>query len=357
MTSTSRLTTVHSPSLPYSDYSRLSFVISAPRGGALTFCNRIGQLGGIGLPHTHLPIRHHTHTLDRIRSPLDLFGLDDGLVRSLSYIIYGGFQAYQLEAAFHDLSTMYSRSTFSLAYSRLLSNTSSHVYDPSFSMSLFPSVIPELWDLFPGSSFIFVFRDPLFFVNSILTSIHGLDSLLLWWILARDNDETVPLDPLFMWCSINEALLDCKAMIPSSVGTRVIRFPESVGRFSISRVYQLLKCPYATELTRLPKHSLPSRLAGFLQSRLLMTTSLRQLSSSQSVRNSPILGTTSWWLDVTQGGDPSAEIPHHSDPLHSAESYWRHAITFPSLIQRCDQICGALSFPLLSRRLRDFMST
>lgn len=353
MTSSSKLTTTNPSSAPRQDYGRLSFVISAPRGGALTFCNRIGQLGGIGLPHTHLPIRHLAQNLDRIQSPLDLFGIDDGLVRSLSYIIYGGFQTYQLEAAFHDLKMMYSRGTFMEAYSRLLSNCSSQIYDPSFSVSLFPSVIPELQNIFPGSRFIFIFRDPFFFANSILTSIHGLDSLLIWWSLAKEHDAAVPLDPLFMWCSINESILANKEIMRASVGTRVIRFPESIGRFSFQRVSHLLQTPYAAELTNLPRDNFSKRLAAKLRSRLLMTTSLWQSSSMHSSRTSPILGKTSWWLDVTQGGDPSAEIPHYSNPLHSIESYWRHITTVPSLVERCDEICRTLSFPLLSRRFAD----
>ena len=103
----------------------------------------MSQLGQIGLPHTHLPIRSDSKHLKQVNSILDLYSIDDGLIRALSGIIYGGFETYQLEAAHHDLSMMYSRDTFGQVYQRLLANSSCNLYDPSFSLALFPDQIPQ----------------------------------------------------------------------------------------------------------------------------------------------------------------------------------------------------------------------
>ncbi len=334
------------------EYHRLTFVISAPRGGALSFCQSMEAMGGIGLPHTHLPLRQQMDDLKPLQSPLDLYGLDDGLVRALAAIIYGGFETYQLEAAYHDLATMYTRRTFSSTYSRFLENTSQRLYDPSFSLGLYPDLIPNVESSFPESQFIYLFRDPFFYAASVLTSIHGLDSLLIWWAMARKKQNDVTLDPLEMWCWINEELLNKIKLHRNPKTLKRMLFPEAVGRYSTERILQFIRSDYANSGVQSKSSTLVSRFAAGVKRRLTMTSRFDQwISHRARPVLSPIRDRTSWWLDITLGGDPSAHIGHHSDPSKQVPDYWRTIQEKPELISRCDELCQNLGFPMLSNRL------
>jgi hypothetical protein len=336
-------------------FHRLNFVLSAPRGGALSFCRRMNQLGEVGLPHTHLPIRHNSDYLGKVGSHLELFSLDDGLIRALSGIIYGGFQTYQLEAAYNDLSTMYSRQTFGHTYERLLMNTRHNIYDPSFSLSLFPDAISELEYMYPESQYIYIFRDPYFYAPSVLTSIHGLDSLLIWWSIARESQPTITLDPLNMWCMINEALLASKSKHLAARSVRVLRHPESDSRYSFQRIDQMMRSEYAA-YTPPARHSAPSRsISSAFRNRLSMSARLgRLIDTDPSNVVSPIQDKTSSWLDITLGGDPSANLPYYSNPGKLIPEYWMKLIDDTDLIERCDNLCSILGFTLLSSRLQKY---
>jgi hypothetical protein len=313
----------------------------------------MNQLGEVGLPHTHLPIRHSSDYLGKVASNLDLFSLDDGLIRALSGIIYGGFQTHQLEAAYNDLSTMYSRQTFGHTYERLLMNCSHNIYDPSFSLSLFPGVISHIEDMYPESQYIYIFRDPYFYAHSVLTSIHGLDSLLIWWSIARESQPTITLDPLNMWCMINEALLASKSNHSAARSVRILRHPESDSRYSLQRIDQIMRSEYVT-YTPPAKHPAPGRsIRSAFRNRLSMSARLGRMFDTESSNVvSPIQDKTSSWLDITLGGDPSANLPHFSNPGKLIPEYWQKLIGNTDLIERCDNLCSMLGFTLLSSRLQ-----
>lgn len=335
-----------------SDYDRLAFVLSAPRGGAIAFARRMERLGEIGLPHTHLAIRSNPSNIRRVASRLDLYGVDDGLIRSLSGVIYGGFESYQLESAHHDLAMIYSRGTFGLTYQRLLKNCSQRLYDPSFSLSLFPELIPQLEASYPGSQFIYVFRDPFYYASSVLTSIHGLDSLLVWWSIAREQEPGVPLDPLVMWCSINERLLESEERHSSSDSVRVLRHPESVKRYSFERIYQFYSSEYVGYQPSAAKPSISSRLKAAIERRLYLSRRLGTILDASSERLISVIGDkTPWWRDITLGGDPSVYLPHVSSPHDLVPDYWDYIESDSELIERCNELCGRIGFPSLSGRL------
>lgn len=337
------------------DFHRLNFVISAPRGGAISFCKRMHELGELGLPHTHLPIRGLSDTLQRIGSSLDLYNVDDGLVRALSSIIYGGFSTNQLEAAHQDINTMYSRDTFGRAYERLLDNSTRHLYDPSFSMALFPDSVFQLEDKFPGAHYIYLFRDPLFYATSILTSIHGLDSLLVWWSIAKEHQPETAFDPLTMWCSINEALLECKKKHCTASSVIILRHPETVDRYSFERIGQVMLSDYTRYTPSSGHTTLTSRLSSPFKRRLTMSTRLRKLIDGASeIVVSPIQAKTSWWLDISLGGDPSANLSHYSNPDEVVHEYWKKLFQDTELIDRCDNLCRLLGFTTLSKRLQKY---
>lgn len=339
------------------DFYRLNFVISAPRGGSISFSNRMNQLGQIGLAHTHLPIRSDSVRLKQVNSILDLYSIDDGLLRALSGIIYGGFETYQLEAAHHDLSIMYSRDTFGHVYQRLLANSSCNLYDPSFSLALFPDEIPRLEYHCPGARYIYLFRDPFFYASSILTTIHGLDSLLIWWSIARQSHSDIALDPLMMWCSINESLLLFKEQHRTASSVQVMRHPEAVGRYSFERFNQFIRSEYARYQPSLTSASLGAVMSLSIKRRMSMSTRLSKMSSTKSRAGiSPIQGKTSWWLDITLGGDPSANLSHHSNPGQMVPDYWKQVMHNSGLMDRCDKLCKALRFMPLSARLSNFES-
>ncbi len=334
------------------DFYRLNFVISAPRGGAISFSNRMSQLGQIGLPHTHLPIRSDSKHLKQVNSMLDLYSIDDGLIRALSGIIYGGFETYQIEAAHHDLNMMYSRDTFCQTYERLLSNSNCNLYDPSFSLALFPDHVSQLESQYPGARYIYFFRDPFFYASSILTTIHGLDSLLIWWSIAKQLQPDIALDPLIMWCSINESLLASKEKHHTASSVQVMRHPEAVGRYSFERISQLIRSEYACYSPPLSYSNSSNFVSSSLKRRMSMSTRLSRLTTSKSEAIvSLIKDRTSWWLDITLGGDPSASLPHHSNPAEIVPDYWKQIIHNSELVERCDNLCRILRFKPLSKRL------
>ena len=352
------MTTIHRP-LPHAstspnpiDFYRLNFVISSPRGGAISFSNRMSQLGQIGLPHTHLPIRSDSKHLKQVNSILDLYSIDDGLIRALSRIIYGGFETYQLEAAHHDLSMMYSRDTFGQVYQRLLANSSCNLYDPSLSLALFPDEIPQLESHYPGARYIYLFRDPYFYASSILTTIHGLDSLLIWWSIAKEFHSDIALDPLIMWCSINESLLVSKDKHRTASSVHVMRHPEATGRYSFERINQFIGSEYASYEPPLTRSSPSTFVTSLFKRRMSMSTRLSNMTSIVSGTTiSPIQDKTSWWLDITLGGDPSANLSYHSNPGEIVPDYWKQIMHNSELIDRCDKLCRALRFTPLSTRL------
>ena len=334
------------------DYARLAFVISAPRGGAIAFSRRMERLGELGLPHTHLAIRSEPDAARRVTSRLALYGIDDGLIRSLSAVIYGGFEAYQLESAHHDLTMMYSRNSFEHAYQRLLANCTQEIYDPSFSLSLFPELITPLEARYPGSRFIYVFRDPYFYATSVLTSVHGLDSLLVWWSIAREKEPSVPLDPLVMWCNINEGLLESESRHARSGGVRVLRFPESERRLSFERIGQFCSSEYANYPAPGASPCMSSRLKSSIQGRLYLSRQLGRLIDSRTQRLISVIGDrTPWWHDITLGGDPSVYLRHYSSPRDLVPAYWSYIEQNSDTVERCDELCGRIGFPTLSRRL------
>ncbi len=335
-----------------SDYQRLTFVISAPRGGALTFCRNTERLGHIGLPHTHLPLRGKPQLLKSLQSPLDLYSIDDGLLRALSCVVYGGLEPYQLEAAYHDIGTMYARETFSDTYGRFLAKTTSRIFDPSFSLSLYPDEVLKLQDSFPSSQFIYIFRDPFFYASSILSTIHGLDSLLVWWSIARQSDPDIAMDPLVMWCCINEKLLECKAQLSKETIVSVLNHPESVGRYSFERLLHFMRSDYSSLVPTLAGPSSSRFYKDHAKWRLSMSRTLSSLLPVSSLDySSPIRGRSSWWLDITLGGDPSASISHCSNPGSLVPEYWEQLVENSELIDRCDHLCHALSFAPISSRL------
>lgn len=343
------------PSSFSTDFHRLHFVLSAPRCGAISFCKRMGQLGGIGLPHTHLPFRNQPETLQRLASPLDLYGVDDGLIRALSGVIYGGFETYQLDAAHHDLRVMYSRNAFDGTYERFLRNCNSQLYDPSFSMALYPDVVSQLEAQFPGSQFIYLFRDPFFYASSVLTTIHGLDSLLTWWSIAREEQPDIVLDPLTMWCSINEALLKSKEKHRTASSVRVLRHPDAVSRYSFERISQLVRSDYVNYTPSLNQTTPTKRLSSQIKRRLSMSTRLVELIDIDAERVvSPIQDKTSWWMDITLGGDPSANLSYYSNPYEIIPEYWKQLINDNELTERCDHLCMILGFTPLSTRLKKY---
>jgi len=334
------------------DYQRLTFVIGAPRGGALTFCRNTERLGHIGLPHTHLPLRQQPQLLKSLQSPLDLYSIDDGLLRALSCVVYGGLEAYQLEAAYHDIGTMYARDTFSDTYGRFLAKTSCRIFDPSFSLSLYPDEVPQLQDSFPRSQFLYIFRDPFFYASSILSTIHGLDSLLVWWSIARQSDPDIAMDPLVMWCWINEKLIDSKAKLHKESSVSVLNHPEAVGRYSLEHFLHFIRSDYSSLVPSLAGPSSSRFYKDHAKWRLAMSRTLSNLLPSDSGDySSPIRGRSSWWLDITLGGDPSANISHCSNPATLVPGYWEHLADNSELIERCDLLCRALSFTPISSRL------
>lgn len=355
------MTTIHHAlprtctSLASIDWHRLNFVLSAPRGGAISFSNRMNQLDQIGLPHTHLPIRNHSEYLRQVNSMLDLYGVDDGLIRALSGIIYGGFGSYQLEAAHHDLSMMYSRDTFGQTYERFLGNSNCNLYDPSFSLALFPDQVSQLESQYPGARYIYIFRDPFFYASSILTTIHGLDSLLIWWSIAKQLQSDIALDPLIMWCSINESLLVSKEKHHTASSVQVMRHPEAVGRYSFERISQLIRSEYACYTPPLSYSNSSNLISSSLKRRMSMSTRLSRPTTPKSEAIvSLIKDRTSWWLDITLGGDPSVSLSHHSNPAEIVPDYWKQIMHNSELVERCDNLCRTLRFkPLSTRLMRD----
>ncbi len=338
------------PAVSHVDHGRLNLIVSAPRGGALSLARRMHGCGHVGLPHTHLLARNHHDLMTPLKSPLDLYQLDDGLIRTLSGIIYGGYQPRHLEAACHDLAVLSAQEQFSVVYSRLLSKTDRHIFDPSFSLSLYPELVSEAVHLLPGVNLLFLFRDPFFYAPSVLSSIHGLDSLILWWNLMASSEQLLDLDPLEMWCCLNESLLKLIEDLPPSAHFQLLRFPESVGRYSGSRLSQALFSKFSQVPFQQARNL--STFSCRISATLAMTPVFRHWFQPD-MSTSPIDAQSAWWIDLTQGGDPSANIEHFSNPLDQMADYWMALRRKADLLSRCDRLCGILGFPLLSSRFEN----
>jgi len=331
------------------DFSRLKFVISAPRGGAISFSKRMGYLGGVGLPHTHLPIRDDEDAMEKAESLLDLYNIDDGLVRTLATVVYGGLGSNNIECAYNDIKTMYARKTFGETYSRLLKNTETGIFDPSFSMSLFPDSIGKLEKRYSGSEFIYIFRDPYFYATSVLTSVHGLDSLITWWLIEKEKNPDIELDPLEMWCCINEALLQVRESQANQEKIVTLKHPEATKRWSIEHIHDVLNSNYAKY------NGLDKKIWSLMVSkRMLMSRAMSEIVKKDvSLVKSPIEGVCSWCFDITLGGDPSANLMHIAMMDAGLEKYWEKIqVEKRDLIERSDSLCRRLGFKNLSSRIK-----
>ena len=192
----------------------INFIISPPRGGAIEFAYQL-RFCGIALPHTHL-IARSAQVKRIIHSPLNLYNTNDGLARSICTFLFESKSIESIHAAYKLIKELKDPDEVIQLYRKLCPSTSP-LYDPSFSLGLYPELIQYIVNKLPRSYIYVCHKDPLLFIDSILTSIYGLDSLILWHKAYRsDDDEFEDFEPILMWLDLEKKIADQINLIQSS---------------------------------------------------------------------------------------------------------------------------------------------
>ena len=184
----------------------LNFIISPPRGGATELAYRLRHCGN-ALPHTHL-IARASKSPRTLYSPLNLYNVDDGLARSISAYIFESKSIESIRSAYKVIDNLNDSDEILNLYHKL-SPSSVPLYDPSFSLGLYPELLNFLMDKFPRSHTYICHKDPLLFIESILSSIYGLDGLILWHKAYHQEDENFDkFEPILMWIDLEKKISD-----------------------------------------------------------------------------------------------------------------------------------------------------
>jgi len=224
----------------------INFIISPPRGGAIELAYQL-RFCGVTLPHTHLIAR--SAQFDRIiHSPLNLYNPNDGLARSICTFLFESKSIESIHAAYKLIKDLKDSDEIIQLYYKLCPTTSP-LYDPSFSLGLYPDLIQYIVNKLPRSNIYVCHKDPLLFIDSILTSIYGLDGLVLWHKAYRSNDEEFEdFEPILMWLDLEKKIAHQINNIPPSYHIKHFYLKRSSNIFLNSLTNALNSLRFASQI-------------------------------------------------------------------------------------------------------------
>ncbi len=219
---------------------RLTFICAVPRSGAIALSKLLDRRS-ISLPHTHIIARVSDNPIS-LSSPLSLYSKDDGLIRTISAHIFQSNTLNSIQASIDLIESLATRLDMLSLYDRFLPNSTS-IFDPSSSLGLHPELLNDIDTYFYAPQIIHCLRHPLSFCNSILTSIHGLDSLLKWYEIYSEDNPSLVLDPLNMWSHLNKGIINQLDRITNKITKKQfkISYCRASNKVPICFNYVLLK--------------------------------------------------------------------------------------------------------------------